>query len=167
MSTLVSVGTCFQSFHRLLDEVARLAAARLLPEPVVVQHGHTKFSSPHCTAIGFVDRAEYERLVNASELIIAQAGAGSIVEALRAGRVPVIMPRCAARGEHVDDHQFELARQLGHAGRVVVAPEPEDLLGAVRRALERQARGRESARPEPALVGLVRETLRGWEKTAR
>jgi hypothetical protein len=67
----------------------------------------------------------------------------------------------------VDDHQFELARQLGHAGRVVVAPEPEDLLGAVRRALERQARGRESARPEPALVGLVRETLRGWEKTAR
>jgi UDP-N-acetylglucosamine--N-acetylmuramyl-(pentapeptide) pyrophosphoryl-undecaprenol N-acetylglucosamine transferase len=41
--------------------------------------------------------------------VVAHAGTGSLVGALEAGKLPVLVPRRAARGEHVDDHQEQIA----------------------------------------------------------
>ena len=51
--TFVSVGNAKHPFHRLLKGVAVIASK--LPQPVVVQHGHTPFESPLCKAKAFMN----------------------------------------------------------------------------------------------------------------
>ena len=113
MPTFVSVGNASQPFMRLTEAVSRIAAR--LPAPVVVQHGHTSFDCPVCDGRAFVEMDEFAGLMGRSRLIILHAGAGSILQALDAGKYPVVMPRRLAHGEHIDDHQLELAQAF--AGR--------------------------------------------------
>jgi UDP-N-acetylglucosamine transferase subunit ALG13 len=139
LSTFVSVGNATQPFPRLLGAVAAIADS--LPQPVVVQHGSGVFQGAGCDARSFVDMAEFEQRVATAELLIMHAGAGSVINAVRAGKVPVVMPRRSAFGEILDDHQIEFALALEQAGRVVVVDEPSELAGAVRWALELQRSG--------------------------
>lgn len=136
MSTFVSVGNATQPFPRLLNEVARIA--RSLPQPVIVQHGATPFHADGCEARPFLQMDEFEALVGAAELLIFHAGSGSVIHAIRAGKVPVVMPRRPSFDEHVDRHQLEFAEELGRAGKVIVAMEKTELEDAVRRALSLQ-----------------------------
>lgn len=166
MSTLASVGNCYQPFHRLLNEVERLAELSQLPMPVNVQYGHTPFSSRHCNAIQFLDRSEFESRVAEAELVIMHAGAGSVLQAVHAGRVPVVMARRARYGEHIDDHQTELARTMGASGRLVLAEGPEDLGEAIRRALYQQAASdtTHGGKNERVMLEIVRQTLKAWHE---
>lgn len=50
-----------------------------------------------------------------AHLIIAHAGSGTILEALRLGKRLVVVPN----GELMDNHQVELARELGGQGYLV------------------------------------------------
>ena len=58
---------------------------------------------------------------------------GTIIDALEAGRVPIVVPRLARHGEVVDDHQVAFGRLMDERGRAVCV-EDEAALG---RALER------------------------------
>jgi UDP-N-acetylglucosamine transferase subunit ALG13 len=156
VSTFVSVGNATQPFRRLLDEVARLAAA--LPQPVLVQHGFTPFDSNICQAVRFVDMSEFERLVAEADLLILHAGAGSVIHAVRAGKVPVVMPRRARHGEHVDDHQLEFAQALATAGRLVLTEEPEQLREVVYQALARQKEAGQ-AHASSLMLNMIDDTL--------
>ena len=119
MPTFVSVGNARQPFMRLTEAVSRIAAR--LPAPVVVQHGHTPFDCPVCEGRAFIEMDEFAGLMARSRLIILHAGAGSILQALDAGKYPVVMPRRLAHGEHIDDHQLELAQAFAGRGLVELA----------------------------------------------
>ena len=137
MTTFVSVGNAKQPFGRLINAIGRIAAT--LPQPVVVQHGSTPVRWTGVTAKAFIDIQEFERLVAGAALLVMHAGAGSVIHAVRAGKVPVIVPRRAEFGEHVDDHQVEFATALVATGRVIVALDTVDLEDSILRALACQA----------------------------
>lgn len=157
MSTLVSVGNGTQSFARLLDGVRAIAAQ--LPQPVRLQHGHTPWhGDPRIEAMPFLDMQAFEQGMRDSELLILHAGAGSVIHAIRAGKVPVVMPRRRQYGEIVDDHQVAFADRLEQQGRLVVAAEAADLPRAVQQALQmqrRQAGGREPCRMVELITALL------------
>ena len=160
MSTFVSVGNAKQPFRRLLDAVARLAPR--LPQPVIVQHGHTPFACEHCQAVAFLGMGEFARRVAEAELLILHAGAGSVIHAIEAAKRPVVMPRRADLGEHVNNHQLEFARVLGETGRVVVVETPERLEAAIAEALvaaNSAGAAPLAAQGELRMVKLVREAL--------
>lgn len=166
MSTFVSVGNCHQSFARMLNKLAEIADGNSLPRPVYVQHGHTPFTSGTCLAVPFMTRDEFELRLAGSELVVVHGGMSSL-QAVRAGKVPVVMPRMSKYGEHVDDHQVDFVRTLAAEGLAIVAEEPENLPGAIADALAAQAlRGpnRES-KGEPPLVRRIAETLSEWSAT--
>lgn len=158
MSTFVSVGNATQPFARLLDAVASLASQ--LPQPVFVQFGACEgFDCCGCESAAFVSMAEFERRVSEASLLIMHAGAGSVIHAVRSGKVPVVMPRQAALGEHVDDHQREFAHELQQLGRLVVCDESSCLLQAVHVASQLQA-VQQGQVPESPLILFLRELLR-------
>lgn len=159
MSTFVSVGNATQPFLRLLDAVAKLVPE--LPPPVIVQHGVAPFYAQGCRAVPFVGMDDFESLIIEAELLILHAGAGSVLNALRAGKVPVVMPRRVCYGEHVDDHQLEFAQALAETGRVMVAGEPEHLAAAVRCALSLQSE-RDKLIKGSTMVQLVEQVLAGY-----
>jgi len=136
MSTFVSLGNALQPFARLLAAIDRLAPR--LPQPVIVQHGHTPFRNGACRPVPFLGMNEFIGHIHDADLLIMHAGAGSIMHAVEVGKIPVVMPRRAAFGEHVNDHQVEFAQALAEAGKVVLANTPDDLAHAVEEAMARQ-----------------------------
>ncbi len=158
MSTFVSVGNATQPFWRLLEAVAGIATR--LPQPVIIQYGAAHgFSAPQCQCVDFMGMEDFARHVTAAEVLILHAGAGSVIHAIRAGKVPVVVPRQAALAEHVDDHQSEFARELLHLGKVVVCRDTGDLRSCVDEALRIQA-ARPLAASQPPLVAAIDLLLR-------
>jgi len=162
--TFVSVGNATQPFSRLLEGVA--AIAHKLPQPVFVQFGSTPFRSAECESAQWLAMPEFERRAAEAELLILHAGAGSVLHAVQAGKLPVVMPRRAGCGEHVDDHQLEFARALADAGKVVLALEPADLAAAVAEATRRQNVPQREV-TAPPIVGMVDEVLRRYAGSLR
>ena len=156
--TFVTVGNATEPFRRLLEAVEALAGADLLPAPVVIQSGNNPgFVSATATTRSFFSMDEFEAHVRRARLVVAHAGAGTVLHALAAGKVPVVMPRRAKYGEHIDDHQAEFVEHLAKLDRVIPAWEPADLPAAMQRALS------QSSRPGPGetrdLVRIVGECL--------
>lgn len=115
-SVVVTVGISDVRFRRLLDSVA----AALPPgTDVLWQVGHNDPAGLPGTARAFVPHAELGHAMEKADLVICHAGVGSALAAFAAGHCPVVVPRRAAHGEHVDDHQVELARALDARGLAI------------------------------------------------
>ena len=132
-SVFVTVGTDHHPFQRLVDWADRLAAA----DPgltVTVQYGTAE---PPRTATGHaaLPHDAVVRLMRAADVVVAQGGPGGIMDARASGRLPVVVPRDPALGEHVDDHQQRFAAHLHAQGRIALATDEADLHRLVRRAL--------------------------------
>lgn len=154
--TFVTVGNATQPFARLLEAVDRLALAGALPEPVVVQSGHNPgFVSRVCVVRPFLKMEDFEARVASATLVIGHAGAGTIVHALAARRMPVVMPRRAMYGELIDDHQADFVRWLASEGRVIPAWEPADLAAAI--VIARAAHPGSAPRMAPLVSVVARE----------
>jgi len=159
LSTFISVGNATQPFNRLLDKVAEIV--HRLPPPVFVQRGSTVFELPACEVHAFVSMEDFSTRISSASLVILHAGAGSVIHAVRAGKIPVVVPRRAKYGEIADDHQVEFAVEMEKSGRAIVAMEPSDLENAVSRALTLQATIRQREIRSP-LVAMVRERLEAY-----
>lgn len=158
MSTFVSVGNAKQGFTRLLEMVRK--AASDLPAPVFVQHGHTTWhNASGIQASAFIGMDEFAQRVQQAKVVILHAGAGSVIHAVRAGKVPVLLARRMALGEHVDDHQAEFAREVSAAGKAVLVNDNTTLIDAVRLAQKLQ-RDRGERPTAPPLVAMVADCLR-------
>jgi UDP-N-acetylglucosamine transferase subunit ALG13 len=163
VSTFVSVGNATQPFLRLLESVC--AAAPGLPQPVFVQYGAAHdFRCDSCEGADYISMEEFSLHVAQASLLLLHGGAGSVLNAVRAGKVPVVMPRQAARGEHVDDHQQEFVRELAAMGKVVLCDDPAQLMFYATQALALQAKSR-SIHSEPLLVGEIRQLLQSHAAT--
>jgi UDP-N-acetylglucosamine transferase subunit ALG13 len=155
MSTFITVGNAHQPFTRLLHSLVPIFPT--LPRPIIVQHGHTPFASSIAVAVPFLSMDEFSHRISEAALLIMHAGAGSIITALVAGKRPVVVPRLARFGEHVDDHQNEFALEMARLGRVVLVEDPETIGGIPITQLSIVAE-RKTASP---LVGLVGRALLG------
>jgi UDP-N-acetylglucosamine transferase subunit ALG13 len=162
----VTVGTATQGFRRLLDAVDRLVGGGCFSEErVFMQTGSTRdFVPQHCEWKAFVPRTEFERLMAEASLVISHGGT-TVLEVVRFGKVPVVMPRRRKYGEHVNDHQVEFVELLAAEGRIAPAWEPEDLPRAVVDARGRVAhpveRSKILALVELAIQELIGRRARG------
>lgn len=110
-----TVGSTQIPFARLVRALDRLPGdAQLL-----VQHGPVPPPPGVTEARDFMEFPEVVERMQAADVVICHAGAGSILCAFRAGHTPVVVPRLERYGEAVDDHQLELARALAADGRVI------------------------------------------------
>ena len=122
---LATVGTHEDPFNRLLDELERLVGAGVLSEPVVCQSGYSTSETEHVECHAQLPFPELQRLMAEARVIITHGGPASIMQALAHGVVPIVVPRQAKFGEHVDDHQCRFAEKMSH--RVLVIFEITEL----------------------------------------
>jgi UDP-N-acetylglucosamine transferase subunit ALG13 len=127
-------------FDRLLRHLDGLAQRELL----VVQHGASALRPEGAKCVDYVSFDRFEQLVRSARVVVTHAGVGSILVALRNDKHPYVVPRLARHGEHVDDHQLELAQRLDALGAVTLVEDPSALESAV---------FAEERRAAPAAVG--------------
>lgn len=120
---VVTAGSSRASFRRMVD-----AVRRVLPRDAEVlwQTGATDVSDLGIEARPVLPAAELAEAMTRADIVVAHAGVGSALMALRAGKCPLLLPRSRAFGEHVDDHQHQVANALGATG-LAVAVEPDAL----------------------------------------
>jgi UDP-N-acetylglucosamine--N-acetylmuramyl-(pentapeptide) pyrophosphoryl-undecaprenol N-acetylglucosamine transferase len=122
-SAFVTLGTIPFPFPRALE-----AVTRVLPDGCEVswQVGATEAAGLPGPATKTMAAADIRARVAEADVVIAHAGIGSVLDILQAGKTPVLLVRSQIHGEHIDDHQEQIARTLGDLG-LVIWRRPEDL----------------------------------------
>lgn len=101
---------------------------------------------------------EFERAAREADVVVTHAGVGTVMQLLEWGVRPVVLVRSAERGEHVDDHQSQIAEVLREHDLATVADPADltadDLLGTVGRRVvprgEQPVAHRRAGRHRPA-----------------
>jgi UDP-N-acetylglucosamine--N-acetylmuramyl-(pentapeptide) pyrophosphoryl-undecaprenol N-acetylglucosamine transferase len=111
---VVSVGTSKDfGFRRLIERLARLADPAW---EVYWQTGSTDVTGLGIYARPAVPTTELRRAIERSDIVVTHAGTGSAIAALEAGKRPILVPRDPTHGEHIDAHQYDIARELERRG---------------------------------------------------
>jgi beta-1,4-N-acetylglucosaminyltransferase len=124
---VVTTGTNETPFDRLVTAAGMLAGE----ERVVVQHGSSRLRPSGVELVDFLAFDELAELVEEARVVVTHAGVGSVMLALGRGKVPIVLPRLAAFGEAVDDHQATFGRRIATAGLVRFVEDVATLIEAV------------------------------------
>ncbi len=127
----VTVGSQKFPFDRLIQRVDQMLEEGVLGEEVFIQTGTSDYV-PRCRHQPFCEREQFEELLEACSILITHGGAGTMVEAVKRGKRVVAVPRLARYGEHVDDHQLELAGRFDGMNLLCACVDIERLPEAVR-----------------------------------
>ncbi|MBD2105159.1 sugar transferase [Leptolyngbya sp. FACHB-261] len=125
---LVTVGTEQYPFNALMDWVNLLIRNGFIDqnEEVVVQYGCSTKLPDQVKVFKLLPESAFKTLVDQARLIIAHCGEGTALLLEASGKPYVLVPRTQRFGEHVDDHQLELADALEQQG-VSIARSPASL----------------------------------------
>ena len=111
---VVSLGTFKDyGFERLVRRLLEI----LPPEVEVLwQTGDTDVSGLGIHGHHSLPERELSDSIRAADVLVAHAGVGTALAALEVGKCPVLVPRRFSHGEHVDDHQIQIAGELSRRG---------------------------------------------------
>jgi len=109
---LATVGTHEDPFDRLLLELDRLCDSGAITEPVFCQSGYCTVEPQHVACARQLPFEELQQKMRDARVIITHGGPATIMQALAHGKVPLVVPRQARFGEHVDDHQVRFAHKI-------------------------------------------------------
>lgn len=105
----VAVGTQKFQFDRLLKTIDLCIEKGVLSKDVFAQIGNSTYSPKNYQCKDFLSKDEFLELIEKADLVITHSGVGTIIEAITRKKSVIVMPRLARFGEHVDDHQVQIA----------------------------------------------------------
>jgi UDP-N-acetylglucosamine transferase subunit ALG13 len=139
---VVTVGTDHHPFTRLVGWTNDwLQGHPELLTATFVQSGTARVK-PACAGSAMVEAGALEAMLDAADTIVCHGGPASIAAAWGRGHLPIVVPRRAELGEHVDDHQVDFCRKLAESGRIRLAQTPAAFTGLLDEAAGDPARFR-------------------------
>lgn len=115
---LVTVGTQKFQMDRLIKAIDEIAYSGMIDENFFIQSGHSTYIPEHCDFAAFLSKEEIEEKVDRCSIVVCHAGVGSILMGLKKQKKVIVIPRMERFGEHVDDHQVEIAASFAKAGYI-------------------------------------------------
>jgi UDP-N-acetylglucosamine transferase subunit ALG13 len=113
----------------------------------------------------FLEPPQFREYFSSAELVIAHAGMGTILSALRYEKPLLVMPRRASLGEQRNEHQLATARRLKEMGKIVVAFDEDELRMRLAEARDWPARAPIGPYAEPRLINAIRDFIQGAESS--
>jgi UDP-N-acetylglucosamine transferase subunit ALG13 len=123
----VALGTQKFQFNRLLQELDKIISKYQIKDEVVVQSGYTTYDSNNFKLRDFISENEFQKILVESDIFITHAGTSNVINALKRKKKVIVVPRLSKHGEHVDDHQLELAEFVKSNNLALVIKEIDDL----------------------------------------
>lgn len=114
----VTVGTQKFQFNRLLKEIDRLIEANIIKDNVVCQVGYSTYIPKNYEIHDFFNELDYLNYIKNCKLLITHAGVGTILTGKKYNKPIIVVPRLEEYGEHVDNHQLQIAE--GFADKRIV-----------------------------------------------
>ena len=119
-------------FLRLVKNMDGIAGK--IDEESIMQIGETAHEPKNAKYFKFASREKMDQLYGDARVVVCHAGVGSILTALEHGKPVIAVPRRKKYGEHIDDHQLDIAGEMEKEGRITVVcdvGELEKVLGDV------------------------------------
>ena len=123
----ITLGSQKFQFNRLLKAIDDLIANGEIIDEVFAQSGYSDYKPQHYQYKEFLDRDEFSELIQKSEIVITHGGTGAIINAVKAGKKVIAVPRRAKYGEHVDDHQLQMVGQFKDSNLICECENCEEL----------------------------------------
>ena len=121
----VTIGVSGYRFDRLIREMDEIAGR--MDEEVIMQVGATTYEPKNAKYFKFASKEKMDRLYEDARVVVCHAGVGSILTALEHGKSVIAVPRRKKYGEHIDDHQLEIAGEMEKEGRITVVHDVGEL----------------------------------------
>jgi UDP-N-acetylglucosamine transferase subunit ALG13 len=84
--------------------------------------------------VGLIPLDEFNKYMNDAEVVITHSGVNSIISCMQLNKPLVIVPRRGEYGEHVDDHQIEIAELMEEKFNVLVCHNMDELENLIQKA---------------------------------
>jgi UDP-N-acetylglucosamine transferase subunit ALG13 len=133
----VCVGSREYPFDRLLKKIDELVLEKVVSEKIFAQIGQSTYLPQTFEYVRFLSAADFEMYQNKADLIISHAGTGALISALKKGKQVIAVPRLAKYGEHIDDHQIQIAEVLEAEGYLRNVLDINELCHVIRACRER------------------------------
>jgi UDP-N-acetylglucosamine transferase subunit ALG13 len=91
-----------------------------------VQFGTSRAPSM-CEGEAYLSHEDTRRRIADADAIVCHGGPGTIIDCLRSGTMPIVVPRRHDEGEHVDDHQVRFTARLEDSAYIKVAQTSAEL----------------------------------------
>ena len=150
---VVTVGTDHHPFDRLIGWIDEWHDEH--PGTTVLVQRGTSRPSRHGSCPELVTHEVLCELFAQATAVVSHGGPATVMDALAAGRIPIVVPRDPSHGEHVDDHQLRFADHLRENQLCAVATSKPELFATLERALDDPSRFAIAARTEVS-VGVTR-----------
>ena len=127
-------GTQKFQFDRLFIAIDNLICDGKINDEVFAQIGSSNYIPQKYQYGRFISNEVFDSYINKADLIIAHSGIGVIKTSIRIGKPVVVIPRLAKFGEHVDDHQLEIAEIYSNQNFLEVCYDEKNLEVAIENA---------------------------------
>lgn len=155
----VALGTQKFQLNRLLKQVDDLIAQGQLTDEVFAQIGHSDYKPRNYAYQDFLSKDDFHGYISRCEILITHSGVATIIAGLKQEKSVVVFPRLSRFGEHVDDHQIQIAESFSDKNLVMMCKDQSSLAETVNAARTHTFAKYVSQR------GLMEKTIRDYLKT--
>jgi UDP-N-acetylglucosamine transferase subunit ALG13 len=127
----VIMGMEVHPFDRLARAADELHASGTIGEEVFIQLGACGYQPRSARFERYLSFGEVCEHIQRASVVITHAGAGSTLVCIQQGKHPIMVPRRARLGEHVDEHQVPFTEKLAREGLVTPVYEMNELPAAI------------------------------------
>jgi len=159
---LVTLGTQDKDFSRLLRAVEREIKNENIHDKVVVQAGHTKYSSKYMEVFDFVSADELDDLVKKADIVITHGGVGSITTAIKYKKKIIAAARLKRYHEHTNNHQVQIIKEFSSRGYLLELDDFKMLGKLIKKA--QSMKTIDYIEHESKIPVIVEERIRKWEE---
>ena len=143
MNIFVAVGTQKFPFNRLLKLAEELSKEG---QEVFVQTGNSDYKSSAYSSAAFLNPLEYEKKIAECDVLVTHSGVGTIISGIKSGKKVIVVPRLSKNGEHVDDHQIQIADAFSKLNFILQYKEGDKISDLVEQAKNKEFAQYESGR---------------------
>ena len=123
----VVLGTQKFQCNRLLEQIDKLIESKEISQDVFAQIGHSTYKPKNFCFADFLNKDEFEKKMSDCDLLITHSGVGTIISGIDKNKKIIVYPRLKKYGEHIDDHQLEIAEAFAGKNYVLLCAEDDNL----------------------------------------
>lgn len=153
----VPLGTQKFPFNRLVKALNRLVESGVYSPQEIVMQSTIYEERPLFTHHEIIPLETFNSYLDKAEVIITHSGVNSIISSMNRRKPLIIVPRMKKFGEHVDDHQIEIADLMEQKFQVLVAKDMNGLTDLIEKAKHHAYKQYQSKNAE--LVEAIRDII--------
>lgn len=130
----VPLGTQKFPFGRIITALNRLVEQGIYKPDEIVMQSALYPVKPVFAHFGLIPNDDFNRFMQEAEVVVTHSGVNSIISCMEMGKPLVVCPRLHEYGEHVDNHQMEIAMLMHDKYDVLICTDMKDLPELIEKA---------------------------------